>query len=68
MTDFYGAPSGIVGLYVGAIPLAVEWKLSRMFYLILSPLGFAMPVPQLKGVPLLYPQFRSTIGLEIYAG
>ena len=68
LTDFYGAPSGIVGLYVGAIPLGVEWKLSRMFYLILSPLGFAMPVPQLKGVPLLYPQFRSTIGLEIYAG
>jgi hypothetical protein len=68
LTDLYGAPSGIVGLFVGANPLGLEWKLSRVFYLIINPIGVAMPVPQLKGVPLLYPQYRSTVGLEIYAG
>jgi hypothetical protein len=57
-----------MGLYVGASPLAVEWKLSRVFYFIINPINFAMPVPQLKGVPLLYPQYRSTIGIEVYAG
>ncbi len=68
LTNLYGAPSGSIGVYVGANPLAIEWKLSRIFYLIVSPVGFAMPVPQLKGVPLVYPQYRSTIGLEIWAG
>ncbi len=68
LTNFYGAPSGSIGLYLGANPLGIEWKLSRIFYLIINPIGFALPVPQLKGVPLLYPQYRGTIGLEIYAG
>jgi MYXO-CTERM domain-containing protein len=68
LDNFFGAPMGTVGLFVGASPLSVEWKLSRAFYLILNPIHFAMPIPQLSGVPLLYPQYRSTIGFEVYAG
>jgi hypothetical protein len=68
LSNFYGAPSGSTGVYLGTSPLSLEWKLSRAFYLIINPLNFALPVPQLKGVPLLYPQYRSTIGIEVYAG
>ncbi len=68
LMDLYGAPSGSLGLYIATSPLSIEWKLSRIFYLIINPINIALPVPQLNGVPLLYPQYRTTIGLEIYTG
>jgi hypothetical protein len=66
--DLFGAPKGSLGYYVGIYPLGVEWKLSRTFLLIINPLGFAVPIPQVKGVPLTYPQYRISIGLGILAG
>jgi hypothetical protein len=66
--DLYGAPKGSLGYYAGICPLGLEWKLSRTFLLIINPLGFAVPIPQVKGVPLTYPQYRISIGLGILAG
>jgi hypothetical protein len=66
--DLYGAPKGSLGLYGAISPLGLEWKLSRAFLLIINPLSFAIPVPQLRGVPLSYPQYRISIGLGILAG
>lgn len=63
--DLYGVPSGSVGLFGAIYPLGVEWKLSRAFYLVGQPLGLALPVPQLTGAPFAYPQFRTTVGLEL---
>jgi len=68
LMNLYGAPSGSLGLYAGVSPLGLEWKLSRTFVLIVNPLGIALPAPQLKGVPLTYPQYRISLGLEIYKG
>lgn len=68
LMNLYGAPSGSLGLYAGASPAGLEWKLSRAFILILNPLNIALPVPQLRGVPLTYPQYRFSIGFEIYSG
>ena len=68
LSNLYGAPSGSLGLYGGVSFLGIEWKLSRALYLIINPLGAVLPVPQLKGVPLMYPQYRFTLGLELYAG
>jgi len=68
LIDLYGAPAGSVGLYGAIYPLGLEWKLSRVFLLIINPLGIAVPVPQLQGVPLSYPQYRFSIGLGILAG
>jgi len=68
LIDLYGAPKGSLGLYGAIYPLGLEWKLSRVFLLIINPLGIAVPVPQLKGVPLSYPQYRFSIGLGILAG
>jgi MYXO-CTERM domain-containing protein len=68
LIDLYGAPKGTTGIYAGLSPLGLEWKMSRTFYLVVNPLNFALPVPQLKGVPFSYWQYRFTLGLEIYAG
>jgi hypothetical protein len=68
LIDLYGAPKGSLGLYGGLSFLGLEWKLSRAFYLIIDPLHVAVPVPQLKGVPLFYPQYRFSLGLEFYFG
>jgi hypothetical protein len=68
LMDLYGAPAGSVGLYLGLSPLGLEWKLSRYFFLVVNPLNFALPVPHLTGVPLAYPQYRVSIGLEVSTG
>jgi hypothetical protein len=66
VSNLYGAPTGSIGLFVGLNPLGIEWKLSRAFLVIFNPLGYAVPVPQLQGVPLLYGQYRASIGVEVY--
>ena len=68
LSDLYGAPSGSLGLYAGISPLGLEWKASRLFYLILNPASIAVPIPQISGVPFLYPQYRFTLGIEFYSG
>jgi len=68
LIDLYGAPKGSTGIYAGFSPLGLEWKVSRLFFVIINPLNIAVPTPQLKGVPFSYPQYRATIGFEIYAG
>ncbi len=68
LIDLYGVPKGSTGLYAGLSPLALEWKVSRLFFVIVNPLNIAVPAPQLTGVPFSYPQYRATIGIEIYGG
>jgi len=68
LIDLYGAPKGSTGLYVAFTPLGLEWKMSKLFFLIVNPLGIAIPTPQLTGVPFSYPQYRATIGIEFYRG
>jgi hypothetical protein len=65
LTTLYGAGAGSVGLFGELSPLGLEWKVSKVFFLILNPLNFALPVPQLRGVPLTYPQYRFSVGLEV---
>lgn len=68
LMDLYGASKGSTGLYAAVSPLGLEWKLSRVFLLIINPVSLSIPVPQLKGVPLTYPQYRFNLGLGILAG
>ena len=42
--------------------------MSRVFLHVINPLGIAVPVPQLQGVPLSYPQYRFSIGLGFLGG
>lgn len=68
VSNLYGAPSGSVGIFAGLSFLGLEWKLSRTFLLVVDPLSVAIPAPQLKNVPLFYPQYRISFGLEVYLG
>ena len=66
LIDLYGAPKGTTGIYLGLSPLGIEWEISRRIFLLLDPIGIAVPTPQLSGVPFSYPQYRTTVGVEIY--
>jgi hypothetical protein len=66
--DLYGAPKGSLGYYAAISPLGVEWKISRTFFLIFNPLSISVPVPQTRGVPLVYTQYRVSLGLGILSG
>ena len=68
LIDLYGAPKGSTGVFFGFRPLGIEWEVSRRLFLILDPIGYALPVPQLQGVPFAFPQYRATLALEIYGG
>jgi hypothetical protein len=68
LIDLYGAPKGSTGIYAGLSPLGLEWKMSRLFFLIVNPMNIAVPTPQLKGVPFSYWQYRATIGVEFFCG
>jgi hypothetical protein len=68
LINLYGASKGSIGLYGAISPLGLEWKLSRIFLLIINPLSISMPVPQIHGVPLTYSQYRFSIGLGILSG
>jgi hypothetical protein len=65
LLDLYGVPKGSVGVFAAVNPLGVEWKLSGHVYVIFYPLGIAVPAPHLTGAPFAYPQFRTTVGLEL---
>lgn len=65
LIDLYGAPRGTTGIFFGVVPLGLEIKLSSAFYLVFDALGIALPVPQLKGAPFAYPQYRTALGLEV---
>jgi membrane-associated phospholipid phosphatase len=68
LIDLYGVPKGTTGLFVGLSPLGVDWRASRLFDVVINPLGIAVPVPQLGGIPFWYPQYRAAVGLELYPG
>ncbi len=68
VSNLYGAPRGSYGIFAGVSFLGLEWKLSRSLLLIVDPLGYVVPAPQLQGVPLLYGQYRFSLGLELYLG
>lgn len=68
LIDLYGVPRGSTGIFVGFCPLGLEWQLTRHLSVTLDPLGYALPVPQLGGVPFAFPQYRTTIGVELYGG
>lgn len=65
LIDLYGAPRGTTGIFVGAVPLGLEWKVSAAAYIIFDVLGIAVPVPQLKGAPFAYPMYRTALGVEV---
>ena len=62
--DLYGVPAGTTGLYVGVSLLGLEWRASRAISVIFDPADVAYPLPQLRGAPFGYLQYRFTLGLQ----
>jgi len=67
LIDLYGAPKGSTGPFFGLSPLGIEWAISPRLFLIANPLGYALPIPHMQGVPFAFPQYRATVGLELYS-
>jgi len=68
LIDLYGAPKGSIGPYVAFYPLGLEWKFSRQFLIIVNPIGISVPIPQTRGVPLAYWQYRFGLSVGILKG
>jgi hypothetical protein len=62
--DLYGVPAGTTGLYIGASLLGLEWRATRELSVIIDPADVAYPLPQLRGAPFGYLQYRFTLGLQ----
>ncbi len=59
-----GAEAGTVGLFVGANILGVTVDLGPRARLVVLPASVGIPIPQLAGVPIIYQQYRFSIGVE----
>jgi hypothetical protein len=62
--SLYGAPAGSFGPYFGVSLIGLEFMLSKTWKLIVDPSDVIYAVPHLTGAPLLYRQYRFTIGLQ----
>ncbi|MGB0678447.1 MAG: hypothetical protein ACPGUV_02150 [Polyangiales bacterium] len=61
--DLVSADHGATGLYFGAGMLGVQVRLRPRWTLILDPAEFALPIPQLRGIPFYYSQYRIAVTL-----
>lgn len=62
--DLVGADAGSVGLYLGLSLLGVAVPLGERWRLVFEPAELAFPMPQLRGLPFYYRQYRMTLGLQ----
>jgi hypothetical protein len=61
----YGAPAGSVGPFAALSWLGLDIEISRRWRLIIDPMEVAVPVPQARGVPLVYRQYRFVVGVQL---
>ncbi len=59
-----GAEGGTVGLYAGANILGVTVDLGPHLRLVVLPASVGIPIPQMARVPIVYQQYRFSIGVE----
>lgn len=59
-----GAEAGTVGLYAGANILGVTVDLGPHVRLVVLPASVGIPIPQVARVPIIYQQYRFSIGVE----
>lgn len=62
--DMVGVDRGAVGLYLGASVLSVVVPMSESVSLVIEPASVAMPVPNTRGMPFYYRQYRTAVGIE----
>jgi hypothetical protein len=62
--DMVGVDKGSKGIFVGASLLGLAVPLSEQLKLIIDPMEIAMPIPQVKGFPFYYRQYRFSTALQ----
>ncbi len=62
--DLYGVPRGSTGPYFGLNLLGFEWRAASHLTVVVDPADVAIPVPQVRGVPFAYLQYRVSVGLQ----
>jgi hypothetical protein len=60
----WAAQSGSVGPYFAISPLGVGFKMGSRLRLLVDPAEFVIPIPQTRGIPLIYRQHRLSIALQ----
>jgi len=63
LVDLVGADAGAVGPMVGVNLLGLQVPLGRRVTLLLQPTTLMFPVPQVRGVPFYYHQYRFEVGV-----
>lgn len=58
------APKGSFGPYIGLSLLGLSYEIRKKIYLTIDPAEVCLPVPQLKGAPFSYRQYRLSVGLQ----
>ncbi len=64
MFDTFAARKGSIGPYFAISPLGVAFRMSGTWRLIIDPAEIIIPIPQPKGIPLVYRQHRATVALQ----
>ena len=62
--DLVGIDRGTTGPYVAADLLGLVWHVHPRLALFIDPAEVALPIPQVKGVPFYYRQYRVALGLR----
>ncbi|MDP6944439.1 MAG: hypothetical protein QF464_09845, partial [Myxococcota bacterium] len=62
--DLVSAPAGSVGPYVGIGLLGATFLPKERLRVIVEAGEVAMPIPNVKGAPFYYRQYRFTVGIE----
>lgn len=64
MFDTFAAPKGTYGPFFALSPLGVSFRMSDRFRLLVEPAEIVMPIPQTRGIPLVYRQHRFSVALQ----
>jgi hypothetical protein len=62
--DTFAARSGSFGPYFAISPLGVAFRMTSRLRLVVEPAEIVLPVPQTRGIPLVYRQHRLSVALQ----
>jgi len=62
--DMLGVNAGNLGIYLNVRAMGLIWEFSDGVALTADPLDIALPAPALVGWPILFTQYRTSLGLQ----
>jgi len=63
-TDMLGVNAGNLGVYLNVRAMGLIWEFGDGVALTADPLDIALPAPALVGWPILFTQYRTSLGLQ----